>query len=79
MRQMTMQYVWVDGHRVERVTRAARAAGSEGLWKKLWDYGWGLLFVLAMTALSMFGPRMAYSKAAPAPVSVSAPAVHIVK
>lgn len=76
MRQMTMQYVWVDGHRVERVTRAA---GGEGLWKKLWNYGWGLLFVLAMTLLSMFGPRMAYSKIAPAPVSASEPALHIVK
>jgi hypothetical protein len=79
MRQMTMQYVWVDGHRVERVTRAARAAGSDGLGKKLWDYGWGLLLVVVMTLLSMFGPRTAYSKIAPAPVSASEPALHIVK
>jgi len=35
---------------------------AKGLARKLWQLGWGLLFVVAMTLLAEFGPRMAYSK-----------------
>jgi hypothetical protein len=76
MRQMTMEYIWLDGHRVERV---APVANLEGYGRTLWKYGWGLLFVLAMTVLSEFGPRTVYSKLPPAPPAASQPAVHSIK
>lgn len=52
----------------------------DGVLKKTWRYGWGLVFVLAMTALSEWGPRLAYSKEPPAPPPVvSQFAVQVIK
>jgi hypothetical protein len=53
---------------------------SEGPGKILWRLTWGLVFVLAMTVLSEWGPRLGYSKTPPdeTPV-VSQPVVQIVK
>jgi hypothetical protein len=70
---MTMEHTWVDGYRFEKLK------GLDGLGGKLWKYGGGLLFVIVMTLLSVFGPRTVYSKVPPAPSSVSQPAVHSVK
>jgi hypothetical protein len=51
--------------------------------KTLWKLTWGVLFVLAMTALSQWGPRLGYSKALPDATSAvsqpSQPMVHPVK
>ncbi|HEY4382653.1 MAG TPA: hypothetical protein VGN01_20080 [Acidobacteriaceae bacterium] len=55
----------------------ARATGA-GPGRKLWELGWGLLFVLAMTALSEWGPRTLYSKVPPPP-AISQQAFHAVK
>ena len=46
----TVQSAWLDGFR------------GQGLSRTLWRFGWGLLFVVAMTLLSVFGPRTRYSK-----------------
>jgi hypothetical protein len=73
MRQMTMQQIWIDGDKVDWGDRV------EGLAKTLWRYGWGLLFIIAMTVLSEWGPRAAYSKIPPAPAAISQPAAHTVK
>jgi hypothetical protein len=53
--------VWHPADALSRVDRVA---------KKAWKYGWGLLFVLAMTALAEWGPRLGYSKEPPAPAPV---------
>ena len=74
-RTMTARSVWVEGVRLERPARQERA---DGLAAKLWKLGWGLLFVVGMTVLSEWGPRVAYSKVPPAP-AVSEPAVQVVK
>jgi len=71
MQQMTIehtvQHVWFDGF------------NTEGLGRKLWKLSWGLLFVVAMTLLSEFGPRTEFSKLSPGPVVANQPAVHAVK
>jgi hypothetical protein len=52
----------------------------DGPGKNLWRLTWGVVFVLAMTALSEWGPRLGYSKTAPdATQGVSLPVVQIVK
>ena len=79
MQQMAMQHVWIDGYRAVGAVRVDRADRTEGIARKLWKYGWGLLFVLMMTMLSEYGPRTVYSKAAPAPPSFSQPSVHCIK
>ena len=76
MPQMTMPRAWIDGDLAER---AAPANRSEDRWKKIWEYGWPLLFVIAMTLFSVFGPRTAYSKQPPDPPLASQPAPHSVK
>jgi hypothetical protein len=65
--QHTVHYLWFDGF------------DTEGLGRKLWKLSWGLLFVMAMTLLSEFGPRTEFSKIPPAPVVAKQPAVHAVK
>jgi len=71
MQQMTIEhtvhYVWLDGF------------NTEGLGRKLWKLGWGLLFVVAMTLLSEFGPRTEFSKLPQGPAVPNQPAVHAVK
>ena len=54
---------------------------GDGALKTLWNFGWGLLFVLAMTVLSEWGPRIDYSKdaALASPTIASQPAMHTVK
>ena len=51
--------------------------------KTLWKLTWGVLFVLAMTGLSEWGPRLGYSKTPPDATSVvsqpSQPMVHAIK
>ena len=76
MRQMMMPGVWIEGYRAEPASPANR---SEDLWNTIWRYCWPLLFVIAMTLLSMFGPRMAYSKQPPDPPMASQPVLHTVK
>jgi len=73
---LTMPQVWI--HEVREVREAGVEFG-DGLGKRLWKYGWGLVFVLAMTLLAEYGPRTVYSKVAPAPAAASEPAVHSVK
>ena len=63
----TVQAAWLDGFR------------GQGMGRMLWRFGWGLLFVLAMTLLSEFGPRTLYSKVPPGPDVADSPAVHSVK
>jgi len=74
-RTMTMDSIWVEGVRVERPARRERV---DGLGRRIWMLGWGLLFVVGMTVLSEWGPRVAYSKVPPAP-AVSDPMVKVVK
>jgi len=71
-----MPQVWI--HEVREVREAGVEFG-DGLGKRLWKYGWGLVFVLAMTLLAEFGPRTVYSKVADAPGAVSQQAVHTIK
>jgi hypothetical protein len=56
---------------------------ADGWGRTLWKLTWGVLFVLAMTALSQWGPRMGYSKTPPDTTSgvsqPSQPMVHPVK
>jgi hypothetical protein len=53
---------------------------AEGLGKNFWRLTWGLVFILAMTVLSEWGPRLGYSKTPPdAKQAVSQPVVQIVK
>lgn len=56
---------------------------AEGRGKTLWKLTWGVLFVLAMTVLSEWGPRLGYSKTPPDATSVvsqpSQPMVHAIK
>jgi hypothetical protein len=53
---------------------------AEGPGKILWKLTWGLVFVLAMTVLSEWGPRLGYSKTLPDTTSVvSQPMVHAIK
>ncbi|MGA1983453.1 MAG: hypothetical protein ABSG84_13430 [Acidobacteriaceae bacterium] len=51
--------------------------------KTLWKLTWGFLFVLAMTVLSQWGPRLGYSKTPPDATPVvsqpSHPMMHPVK
>jgi hypothetical protein len=55
-------------------------SGVEQIVGKAWKYGWGLVFVLAMTVLAEWGPRLNYSKEPPAPPPVVSPvAGHAVK
>jgi hypothetical protein len=42
--------------------RTDPAPHAAQLGSRLWDYGWGALFVILMTLLSMFGPRTEYLK-----------------
>jgi hypothetical protein len=58
-----------------------RTSGNSGGWiaKDLWQLGWGLIFVIAMTVLSECGPRTVLSKQPPAPPAASQPAGHIIK
>jgi hypothetical protein len=79
MRQMALRHVWADGHWVERTEPEASEAQEKGRGRMLWKYGWGLLFVVAMTLLSVFGPRTRYSKLPPAPPAARQPAVHSIK
>ena len=74
-RTMTMDAIWVEGVRVARPRRRERV---DGLGRRVWILGWGLGFVVLMTVLSEWGPRVAYSKV-PAVQAVSEPAVHTVK
>ena len=63
----TIQRVWVY-----------ESSRNEGLGRKAWEYGWGLLFVVVMTLLSVAGPPTAYAKLPPDPpaaIQPSAPAV----
>jgi hypothetical protein len=76
MRQITWQHDWTDGHWVDRADPVSRTGGHGS---KLWKYGWGMLFIVAMTLLSEFGPRTVYSKLPPDPPAASQPAVHSVK
>ena len=71
--QMTMPQDWIHA------TREPRVEFADGLGRKLWKYGWGLLFVVLMTLLAEFGPRTVYSKMAGAQVSISEQAIHTVK
>jgi hypothetical protein len=71
--EYTRQHFWMDGD------EAKSASPMEGLGRRLWKYGWGLLFVVVMTVLSEYGPRTVYSKLAPAQAVASQPAVHAVK
>jgi hypothetical protein len=73
MRQIAMQHIWIEGARIDWAERV------EGLRKRMWKYGWGLLFVLVMTVLAEYGPRTLYSKIPPAPPAASQPAVHGIK
>jgi hypothetical protein len=73
MRQMAIEQAWIDGYRFEKFK------GFDGLGGKLWKYGSGLLFVILMTLLSVFGPRIAYSKQPPAQPVASQPAVYSIK
>ena len=50
---LTMPQVWI--HEVREVREAGVEFG-DGLGKRLWKYGWGLVFVLAMTLLAEYGP-----------------------
>jgi hypothetical protein len=60
-----------SGTVVNRVDRIA---------KKFWKFGWGLVFVSAMTVLAEWGPRLGYSKSStPATPAISLPARHSVK
>jgi hypothetical protein len=53
---------------------------ADGRGKSLWRLTWGLVFVLAMTVLSEWGPRLRYSKTPPdAQAVASQPMVQIVK
>jgi len=53
---------------------------AEGPGKNFWRLTWGLVFVVAMTVLSEWGPRLGYSKTPPdAGQVVSQPMVQIVK
>jgi hypothetical protein len=72
---MTMQPIWVEGREWERPYRREQIIG---IGQRIWKLGWGLGFVLLMTALSEWGPTVKYSKVPPVP-SVSRPAVHAVK
>jgi hypothetical protein len=72
--EYTRQQFWVDG---DDAAKSARPV--EGVGHKLWKYGWGLLFVVVMTVLSVCGPRTVYSKLAPGPVGPSQATVRAVK
>jgi hypothetical protein len=50
-----------------------------GVANDLWQLGWGLLFVIAMTVLSECGPHTVLSKQAPAPPAPSQPAGYTIK
>ena len=53
---------------------------TDGPGKNLWRLTWGLVFILAMTVLSEWGPRLGYSKTPPDAQSVvSQPVARIVK
>ena len=71
--EYTTQPFWMDGD------EAKSASPEEGFGRKLWKYGWGLLFVVVMTVLSEYGPRTVYSKIAPGPAAASQPVVRAVK
>jgi quinol-cytochrome oxidoreductase complex cytochrome b subunit len=62
-----VQSAWLDGFR------------AQGLSRTLWRFGWGLLFVVVMTLLSVFGPRTQYSKVPPGTSVADGPAVRSVK
>jgi hypothetical protein len=56
------------------------ANGNGGIARDLWQLGWGLLFVIAMTVLSECGPRTVLSKETPAPPpAASQPTGHTIK
>jgi hypothetical protein len=76
MQQMTMQQIWIEEYKLDRADGIER---FDGVARKLWKFGWGLMFVVAMTVLSEYGPRTAYSKIPPAAPAISQPAVHSVK
>jgi hypothetical protein len=76
MRQMMMPRLWIEGHLAQP---ANLAQPGEDLWKKMWDYGWGLLFVVVLTLLSVFGPPTASSKQSPDEPMASQPVLHGVK
>ena len=69
----TRHHFWMDGD------EAKSATPMPGLGRKLWKYGWGLLFVIVMTVLSVYGPPTVYSKIAPGPAAASQPVVRAVK
>jgi quinol-cytochrome oxidoreductase complex cytochrome b subunit len=50
---------------------------GDGVVKTLCSFGWGMVFVLAMTVLSVWGDRMAHARAASAAATTiaSQPAV----
>jgi hypothetical protein len=47
--------------------------------RKLWDLGWGLVLVVALTVLSEFGLHVGYSKTASDAPAVSQPMTPMVK
>jgi hypothetical protein len=67
--------------RDRRRETAMKTLGNSGggVAKELWQLGWGLLFVIAMTVLSECGPRTVLSKQPPAPPVASHPAGHTIK
>ena len=77
MRQsMMMKTMWVEGFRLEK--RPYRQNRVDGFGSRVWKLGWGLLFIVAMTVLSEWGPHAAFSKVPPAP-AMTEQAVHAVK
>jgi hypothetical protein len=53
---------------------------ADGPGISVWKLTWGLVFVLAMTVLSEWGPRLGYSKTPPDATSVvSQPVLHAIK
>jgi hypothetical protein len=59
-----------------------KTSDHSGGWvaKDLWQLGWGLIFVIAMTVLSECGPHTVLSKETPAPPPAAIqPASHTVK
>lgn len=76
MQHMMMSRAWIDRHSAQPANAADR---SEDRWKKIWEFGWPLLFVVAMTLFSLFGPRTEYSKQLPDPPMASQPMLHSIK
>jgi hypothetical protein len=71
MQQMTVQYLWIDSFSAEGIARTT---------KRLWKYGWPLVFVLGMTVLAQYGPPTRFTKSPDSEMRIiSQPFVHSVK